>query len=82
MTHQQKNPSLYSDEWFAEAETFHERRAQHYQRMKDTGLWDKNRRFLFQDDLDAESGLAQQARDRTLKSVIAELRNPTHHLNQ
>ena len=49
--------------------------------MKDTGLWDENRRFLFQDDLDAESGLAQQARDRTLKSVIAELRNPTHHLN-
>ena len=46
--------------------------------MKDTGLWDENRRFLFQDDLDAELGLAQQARDRTLKSVIAELRNPTH----
>ena len=75
MTHQQKNPSLYSDEWFAEAQAFYERRAKHYQRLKGTPLWDAN---LFQDILDDALDLAQQARDRTLKSVIAELRNPTH----
>ena len=69
-----KRPAPYSDEWFAEAEEFHGRRAHHFEQMKKRGLHDKNGRFLFQDDIDAETIVTQQAKDRTLLSVIAQLR--------
>jgi len=69
-----ERPAPYSDEWFEEAEEFHGRRARHFEQMKKRGLHDKNGRFLFQDDLDAETIVTQQAKDRTLLSVIAQFR--------
>ncbi len=42
--------------------------------MKKRGLHDMNGRFLFQDDLDAERIVAQQAKDRTLLSIVAQLK--------
>jgi len=69
-----ERPAPYSDEWFEEAEEFHGRRVRHFEQMKKRGLHGKNGRFLFQDDLDAERIVTQQAKDRTLVSVIAQFR--------
>ncbi len=69
-----KRPEPYSDEWFEEAEAFHSRRARNLQKLSSFGLMRENGKFIFQDRLDAELALVEQARNHTLKSIIVQLR--------
>ena len=69
-----KRPEPTSDEWFEEAEAFHSKKARNLQKLSSFGLMRENGEFIHQDKLDAELALAEQARNRTLKSVLVQLR--------
>jgi hypothetical protein len=72
-----ERPKPYSDEWFEEAEAFHSKRARNLQKLSSFGLMREGGKFIHQDRLDAELALAEQARTRTLKSVLVQLREMT-----
>lgn len=64
-----------NDEWFENAYAFHSKRAATLRKLQKGELMRRNGRFLLQDDLDAEEALMAQAKARTLRSVLVDLRN-------
>lgn len=70
-----KRPAPYSDEWFKEATEYEQKRVNVLEGLRKGDLCRTvDGSFVFQDDLDAHRTLLQQAKDRTLLSVIAQLR--------
>ena len=70
-----ERPAPYSDEWFEEAEKWHQKKVNVLEALQKGILCrSADGSFVFQDELDAETTVTQQAKDRTLLSVIAQLR--------
>ncbi len=70
-----ERPAPYSDEWFDHAVEWHQKRLNVLEGLQKGILCRAaDGSFVFQTDLDAQRTVLQQAKDRTLLSVVAQLR--------